>query len=116
MQHAVDQSGNGDDVNVAAGTYTESVSVGVSVEIDGPLDGTPGSDPSRGRGGRGAHRSVGATPAVTVLADGVAVQGMALGPAAGPPAAGTAGVFADDFYNQTSVVYTLIENVARGST
>ena len=114
VQHAVLQSGNGDDVNVAAGTYPESVTVGVSVEIDGPFGGTAGSDPSRGGAGEARIVGVGRHPAITIEADGVGIQGMALGPATGPPAAGTTGVHLDDFSTTTAIVDTLIENVARG--
>jgi len=114
IQHAVDQATDADSIEVDSGTYNESVTVDVGVEIDGPYAGFTPDDPDRDPADEARIVGVSGSPAVTLDADGASLVGLAIGPETGPAADGTVGVAIPSGHTQPVVLFTIIENVARG--
>jgi hypothetical protein len=116
IQHAVDQSVALDTVDVAAGTYTESVVVDETIAIFGPFScGCANDDPEGpARGGAAEARIVGlgGNPAVEVDAADVALLGLTFGPATGP--ASGEGVSFQSGADTGTIGYSIFEHLERG--
>jgi hypothetical protein len=114
VQHAVDQSVAGDTVDVAAGTYDESVVITQTISIFGPFacGCIDPEDPSRGGAAEARIVGVGGNPAVEVNASDVGLVGLTFGPAAGP-ASGT-GVSFPSGADTATIGFVIFEHLERG--
>jgi hypothetical protein len=122
IQHAVDESEAGDIVNLAAGTYSESVVVSKTIGIFGPFacscsepfdpSGEDPDDPSRGGAAEARIVGVGGAPAVAVAAPEVAVAGVTVGPATGP--ATGSGVLFQSGADDGAIGFSIFEHLERG--
>ncbi|UGS38911.1 choice-of-anchor D domain-containing protein [Capillimicrobium parvum] len=112
IQHAVDVSDAANTINVAAGTYVESVVVGQELTIVGPFSNDFPDDPARGGAAEARWMGDGGSPAVTATVDGIAIAGFTFGPATGP-ASGQA-VLIESGAHVNQVWYSIFEHLERG--